>query len=339
MSTPVIHIAGSKGKGTTAHLIAHFLKAVGKKVGLFTSPFLLIHEEMIQVNGQAISKEDFARLTQEVLQKEPSLSEFEMWTKAAFRYFDEQACDYAVLECGWGGARDATNWAENKVLTILTHVELEHVGVLGDNLKEIAQEKLGICRPGVPLLTVASQAPEVFEAIEEKNIEWIITGENDLGYHHPESAGLAIAALDYLGYALNDEILDAAEGLQIPGRFEVLEYGPHTLILDGAHTLDSVKYVQERIFDYSQQHEMGEPFWALHFLKDKPAELADHFIRARSNWILLDDERAGQCPDDMTAITTEELLEKLDAEKDAQLLGVVGSFKLVAAVKKVLEKV
>lgn len=327
----VIHIAGSKGKGTTALLLAKILELSGHKVGLFTSPFLFSEEEMIQINGENISKADLDRLRVGL-----DGSEFENQTEAAFLYFNEQECDYVVLECGWGGAMDATNTVENKNLTILTHIELEHTEVLGDTVEKITKEKLGICRPGVPLLTVASQVPAVFETIENAGLEPILVPAVDLDDHHPESAGLAMAAAEHFGITVTPEIHAELENLKVPGRFEVLKWDKHTLILDGAHTYDSVLYLREKVLEYTLHHGLGDPFWAIHFLKDKAPGLNKLFVRNHTVWIDLDDERAGTAPEDLNAVSIDEFLESLEIEPAGRLVIFVGSFKLVAGVKREL---
>ncbi len=324
----VIHIAGSKGKGTCAQLLAKILELSGHKVGLFTSPFLFSEEEMIRVNGGQISKEDLNRLRADL-----DGSEFENQTQAAFLYFNEQECDYVVLECGWGGAMDATNTVENKDLTILTHIELEHTEVLGDTVEKITKEKLGICRPDVPLLTVASQLPEVFETIKAEGREPILVPAADLGDHHPESAGLALAAAEQLGITVTPEIHAELEKFTIPGRFEIVKWDKHTLILDGAHTYDSIVYLREKVLEYALHHGLGNPFWAIHFLKDKRADLHELFVRTRTKWIDLEDERAGAAPAGLNSVGVEEFLESLKKEEAGRLVVFVGSFRLVAAVK------
>ena len=133
-----------------------------KKVGFFTSPAIISNEETIQINGEPIRPERLKALLKKVHGLGEKISDFEALTLAALLYFQEERCSYAVIECGWGGKNDATNIVENKVLTILTHIELEHTEVLGNTIAEITQHKLGICRPGVPLLTLPTQPDEVF---------------------------------------------------------------------------------------------------------------------------------------------------------------------------------
>lgn len=313
----LIHIAGSKGKGTTAHLLAKLLEWNGHKVGLFTSPHILEENEMIQVNGEPILSEDLLDRKKRLGEHWPELSDFEQTALVALRYFEEEHCDYVVLECGWGGAKDATNVVDSKILTLLAHVELEHTAILGNTLAAIAREQLGICRNGVPLLS-SKQKDEVQATVEEVRPDVIWTKSIEAGYHHPESAGLAVAAAKQLGVQID---LERLASVQLPGRFEVVHDGGRTFILDGAHTLDSVAYAKKQIEDYFEGQSV---FWGVHFLKDKDPSLVDLFSQEKSVWIELEDERAGRCPEGWTSMKMEEFLKKGDTH-----VGILGSFKLV----------
>ncbi len=338
LDASVIHIAGSKGKGTTAHLLAKIFELHGKKVGLFTSPAILDVEEMIQVNGKSISTLELQNLFDRIRAVQTELSPFEEQTLAALLYFKEQTCEYVVLECGWGGLNDATNLVDNKVMTLLTHIELEHTEVLGKTVEEITRNKLGICREGVPLLTVPTQPEAVFDVMKEEGVEPMIAGAYDLGHHHPESAGLAVMAADLLGMSIDSVVHEELAKLTIPGRFEIVKMGQHTLILDGAHTYDSIEYFLERVNEYAWQHELPEAQFAIHILKDKRADLWELFPLARTVWVPLQDERAGICPERLSEKSVGEILDPLLKTSEPQLVVFCGSFKLVAEVKRSVVK-
>lgn len=330
LEIPMVHIAGSKGKGTTATLLAKIIQLRGDTVGLFTSPFIEEEIEMVTVNGIMISWEDFERLQERVRAIDSELSTFEVQTLAAFEYFKEQKCDILIVECGMGGLTDATNVATEKALTLLTHVELEHQEHLGHSLSEIAEQKLGICRPGVPLFTVPTQAPEVFEAIRKAGHEVEMAPAFELAFHHPESAGLAIAAADFLGYPMDSVIEEALARLVLPGRFEVLHLGPHTLLLDGAHTYDSVQYVLERVQEFQRKNQLPEPQFGIHFLSDKNSELWTLFPQDRTVWIPLEDVRAGEKPKELNELTLQAFFKlHLSGNKPCFII-LLGSFKLLA---------
>ena len=144
-----VHIAGSKGKGSTAAMIASGLRAAGYKTGLYTSPHLVTLRERINVNGKSILKRDLIRAVQEIRPhveavdrecKYGELSTFELLTAAAFVYFQQENVDFQVLETGLGGRLDATNVASSEVC-IITSISLDHTEVLGDTLAKIAKEK------------------------------------------------------------------------------------------------------------------------------------------------------------------------------------------------------
>jgi dihydrofolate synthase/folylpolyglutamate synthase len=158
-----IHIAGTKGKGSTCTMIAAMLEAQGYRVGLYTSPHLVDIRERISINGQLISQDDFAkciRLVEPIAKKlKPLPTWFDVVTAAALKYFADQKIDVAVVETGLGGRLDSTNVIKPEV-TAITSISFDHMAQLGNTLAKIAGEKAGIFKPGVPALTVA-QVPEV----------------------------------------------------------------------------------------------------------------------------------------------------------------------------------
>ncbi|MFA5854955.1 MAG: cyanophycin synthetase [Candidatus Gracilibacteria bacterium] len=335
-SVPTVHIAGSKGKGTTATLLAKILEMHGKKVGLFTSPAILDDSEMIQINGRCIERERLERLIRRVKKVAIGileLNEFEILTLAALIFFREEACDFAVLECGLGGIFDATNMVESKVLTILTHVEVEHADVLGSTLGEITQNKLGICRVGVPLLTVRSQKKEVLAEIFAR-ANPIFAPQVKVGYHHPESAGLAVKAAEMLGYKVGVRILSGLKKVVIPGRFEFVRTHKHAVILDGAHTFDSIQHLLCQVRKFAKEGSFDEVIFGIHTLKDKPQDLWKLFPKKRTFWVQISDPRAGSCPEGLQKL---ELVEFFKSHDKQVLLVIAGSFKLVKAAKLYLK--
>lgn len=334
LDASVIHIAGTKGKGTTATLLARILALHKKKVGLFTSPAVVSDEETIQINGVPIRSERLKELKAKVFSLGGKVSEFEALTLSALLYFQEERCSFAAIECGWGGKNDATNIVENKVLTILTHVELEHTEVLGNTLSEITQHKLGICREKVPLLTLPTQDKEVFEEIGREGLRPLIAPSYELGHHHPESAGLAVMAADMLGFSMDSVIQEELEKLVLPGRFEIISFGPHTLILEGAHTFDSISFFLGKLHEYELANHLPSPLFGIHFLKDKAKDLWKLFPRSKSVWVPLADDRAGAKPAALREETVADILARLAQERKPLFFVFCGSFKLVSEVKK-----
>jgi dihydrofolate synthase/folylpolyglutamate synthase len=233
-----IHVAGTKGKGSTSAMIASILHSAGYRVGLYTSPHLLSYTERIRVNGEPISEKDWAELVEEIqphVEAENALGDlgqlttFEIFTAMAFLYFQEVRADWQVLEVGLGGRLDATNVIIPE-MTVITSISYDHMDVLGDTLAKIAGEKCGIVKTGAPLVS-APQDPEALQVIEEVcrvrgvrlvKVGWDVTYERSafttegqsfivhgrkgdyrlktklLGLHQLENAANAIAAAELL---------------------------------------------------------------------------------------------------------------------------------------------
>lgn len=153
---PTIHIAGTNGKGSTAHTLAAILQSAGYKTGLYTSPHIYDFRERIRVNGEKIAEEavvDFVERWVKASKERPELSPsfFELTSTMAFEYFARCNVDVAVIETGLGGRLDSTNII-SPVLSVITNISLDHTSLLGDTTEEIAREKAGIIKPGVPVV-------------------------------------------------------------------------------------------------------------------------------------------------------------------------------------------
>lgn len=162
---PCVHVAGTKGKGSTASLIAAALEAAGYKVGLYTSPHLEDFRERITINGEMISEADVIRLADELRPQTeivPETTTFELTTALAFQYYFQQNIDIAVIEVGLGGRLDATNVVD-PLVSVITSISYDHMSVLGSTLQEIAAEKGGIIKPGCPVVL----SPQKEEAARE----------------------------------------------------------------------------------------------------------------------------------------------------------------------------
>lgn len=167
---PCIHVAGTNGKGSTAHTIAAILQAAGYRTGLYTSPHLVDFRERIRVDGEMISQDgvvDFVdRYRSKELLCEPSF--FELTTIMAFDWFAKNAVEVAVIETGLGGRLDTTNII-SPILSIITNISLDHIAQLGDSLEAIAREKAGIIKPGIPVV-VGEASGSVREVFEKRSL-------------------------------------------------------------------------------------------------------------------------------------------------------------------------
>ena len=238
LGAKTVHIAGTKGKGSTAAMISQVLITSGYKTGLFTSPHLHTLRERVRINGNMISEADFAALITklkpivEKVNDEAAYGElttFEILTAVVFTYFENSQVDFQVLEVGLGGRLDATNVAKADVC-VITSLSLDHTEILGDTVAKIATEKAGIIKPGC-IVVSAPQVEEAIKVIEQacrqqqakliqvgKDITWHKTGGDLcqqiltvqsktrdynltiplLGYHQTENAATAVATLEAL---------------------------------------------------------------------------------------------------------------------------------------------
>jgi dihydrofolate synthase/folylpolyglutamate synthase len=167
MDYPILHVAGTKGKGSTAALCANALKVAGYQTGLYTSPHLEDYTERIQLNGKAIAHAELVDLVEYIkpyVSRIPALTTFEITSALAFIFFSRQQADVMVAEVGLGGRLDATNII-TPVISIITSLSMDHMNVLGNSLAEIAGEKCGIIKPGIPVVS-SPQQPEALAVIE-----------------------------------------------------------------------------------------------------------------------------------------------------------------------------
>lgn len=282
-----IHVAGSKGKGSTCTYLAEILAKMGYKTGLYTSPYLLTLREEFWINGDLISEEEFVEILllvkEKVEQCEVNLSYFEFVTTMMFYYFQKHQVHYAVLEVGLGGLKDATNVVV-PVLTVLTQLELEHTDVLGETIEEIARNKLGIAKFEVPLV-VMKQKYDVEEEIQvaaaKLNVETVFVEDKFsyeikkidragmeleciqnvdglahnihlkmLGEQFAHSFITAITALTVLlpSVELWDAAGEVAKDLQMPWRFEMKKMSSgQVVIIDMAHTVEGLRYLRSTL--------------------------------------------------------------------------------------------
>ena len=281
----VIHIGGTNGKGSTIAFLKNMLGEMGLRVGVFSSPYLIHYTDQIAINEESIPEARLETLMvdyRSLLEGEHAhdlqgTTEFEIITAIAYDYFASERVDVAIMEVGMGGLLDSTNVCQ-PILTGITTIGLDHVALLGDSLEAIAEQKAGIIKQGVPLVTgnIVPEALDVIDQIaEEKQAarivygrdyqvshhESIITGEvfdysssvrqgcfqtGLLGLHQIENAGMAVALLDSYcketGQKLPDNALvaQALEETSWPGRLEVFNREP-LMILDGAHNPHAIK--------------------------------------------------------------------------------------------------
>ena len=287
----VIHIGGTNGKGSTIAFLKTMLERVGLRVGVFSSPYLIHYTDQISINGESISEARLERLMADyrsLLEGEhvsalQGTTEFEIITAIAYDYFASEEVDVAIMEVGMGGLLDSTNVCQ-PILTGITTIGLDHVALLGDTLEAIAEQKAGMIKQGIPLVTgnivpealaVIDQMAEVKQATriiygrdyQVSHQESTVTGEvfdyssslrqgrfqtGLLGIHQIENAGMAITLLDTYcqetgrELASNDIVAQALVATSWPGRLEVVCKDP-LMILDGAHNPHAIKALIETL--------------------------------------------------------------------------------------------
>lgn len=278
----VVLIAGTKGKGSTAIMLARILQAHGERVGLYTSPHLLDYRERIRVNDRQIPAARFASILDElkpaILEHEPRITFFEALTTVAFLHFLEEETTVNVVEIGVGGRLDATNVTEPEI-SVITRIGYDHTRMLGKNLTQIAREKCGVLRPGKPAI-IAAQRPLVEslikKAVKETAARGLWLGEDFsarlieekiqdirmhyrgikmdaefklpvLGVHQMENAAAAIAAAEILIREIKEEkVRKSLADLKLPARIEIIKENP-TVILDMSHNLESATTLRKTL--------------------------------------------------------------------------------------------
>ena len=280
-----VHVAGTNGKGSTSHLIAASLQASGLKVGLFTSPHLIDLRERVRVNGEPIGEADvveFIEQNRDFLDEiQPSF--FETMTALAFAYFVKQQVDIAVVEVGLGGRLDSTN-VLTPILSVITNIGLDHTEFLGTTLKQIAREKAGIIKPGVPVV-IGESHPQTMNVFLDRAQECDILGEglettncriwfaDQCGYlrsqrlrfapecelhglYQEQNLQTAYVALRELGIK-NEAIRKGFENVckmtGLRGRWETLQTKP-LVICDTGHNSHGLQYVARQLKELENPH-------------------------------------------------------------------------------------
>lgn len=272
---PSIHVAGTNGKGSTVAFLRAMAMAQGLRVGTFISPYIIQFEERIMLNGEPIREEELISIANRVRDcastSPETLTEFELLTVMAWLYFHEQQPDLVIWEVGLGGRLDSTNVLKRPLATMVTSIGHDHQGILGDTLEEIAMEKFGIMKPGVPmfhslvderLITLLERQGEKMDA-PVHSVTSLITSIEDgtettvmydglppvtlglTGHHQAYNGACAVATARYLGWR-TEAIQRGLETARHPGRYELVMKQPR-ILLDGAHNAEGVAALVEQL--------------------------------------------------------------------------------------------
>jgi dihydrofolate synthase/folylpolyglutamate synthase len=272
---PVVHVAGTNGKGSTVAFMRAILEAGGHDVHAYISPHLVHFNERIRVAGRLLDDAELLDVIDEVeeVNADQPITFFEITTAIAFHLFARYPAAATLLETGLGGVMDATNLVDKPAATVITRISFDHMHLLGDTITAIAGEKAGIMKPGCPAIVSYQRDPAAMDVIERRAAEigaplfvfgreWHVEPASDgfayrdrfgnldlplpglLGAHQIQNAGAAIAALRHGGFGLQpDAFVGGMTGVEWPGRLQRLTRGPLAaslpetceLWLDGGH--------------------------------------------------------------------------------------------------------
>lgn len=307
----LIHIAGTNGKGSTTSMITEILMGAGYKVGMYTSPFIEEFEERIQINRNNIPKEKLASLMDEVKSAVDKViedgyshpTEFEIITVLMLLYFKKENIDFGVIEVGLGGTLDSTN-VITPVLQVITSISFDHTNLLGNTLEEIAGEKAGIIKSGIPTV-IYPQKAEALKVIENKCSEMnsklyiancdnfkfenvvnedrpyqLLKYNNEvdillplLGEHQITNLSVAMTSIEVLNNInmtniLLDSIVKSIKKVKWKGRLEVLSKNPY-VVIDGAHNIQGIETLSRNIKKYFKYENL---YLILGILADKDVQ-------------------------------------------------------------------
>ncbi len=274
-----VHIAGTNGKGSVSEYMARILMAAGKRTGCFTSPHLVSPTERMRIDGCSIGEDELDALLTEVAQKKLAVNEtlFAAYTAAALLWFERQGADYAVIETGIGGRHDSTNVITPGV-SVLTPIDYDHMAMLGSTLTEIAYDKSGIIKRGVPVVS-AVQPQEAMAVIERESRELnapltvvppvsilsaSVQGQTFelegkaymirmIGSHQPQNAAIAVKAAQALGIG-DEAIRQGLKDAMLKCRAQFVP-GKPDILLDGAHNAAAARALCAVLDDYFADRE------------------------------------------------------------------------------------
>ena len=341
----IIHVAGTNGKGSTTAMITSMLKGCGYKVGMYTSPFLEEFEERIQINGENIPKEKLAQLMTKIKYAVDRVieegynhpTEFEIITVLMFLYFATEEVDFAVVEVGLGGRLDSTN-VITPILSVITSISFDHTNLLGNTLEEIAAEKAGIIKAGIPTviypqeevaeIVISSKCQELDSKLykinkedakliniikEDKIYQQVKVKLDDeydvklplLGEHQILNLAVALKALEVIkdkAPKLNMEsIVKSIATVRWNGRLEIMSNSPY-VVIDGAHNIQGITQLNKNINKYFEYKDM---YLILGILADKDVEHMVKVITPKAKKVFT------VTPNSMRAETAEELMNEV----------------------------
>ncbi|MBD2139482.1 bifunctional folylpolyglutamate synthase/dihydrofolate synthase [Anabaena sp. FACHB-1237] len=280
---PIIHVAGSNGKGSVCAYLSSVLTEAGYRTGLYTSPHLVNWTERICINKKQITEEEFCKLIIQIQAAidltEESPTQFEVITAAAWLYFAQQKVDIAIIEVGLGGRLDATNVCDNPLVTVITSISLEHCQQLGPTVTHIAREKAGIIKKSCPVVmgqlpveaqevvrsrSLELQCPLIAPSPAEQtspgyakynNIEYPLPLQGEIQLHNSVLALTVLEILQQKGWHITQESIITGMGkTQWPGRMQWIDWNNHQLLIDGAHNPGSAVVLRNYVDTWKRKN-------------------------------------------------------------------------------------
>ncbi len=366
-----IHVAGTNGKGSTCAMLESIYRIAGLRVGLFTSPHLVSFGERIQVNRQPVNQQEVVRLVSEL---QPLLDSFpadahptffEAITIMALCHFADQKCDLVVWETGLGGRLDATNIV-TPLASVITSLGLDHEKWLGATIQQIASEKAGIIKPGLPVITSASAGQgleRIVEVARQRQSPLTVIGWNEatqppldkvrlplLGDFQKLNAALAVATVRALAKTIpvsEETIAGGLSRVSWPGRLQLIERaGGQLILLDGAHNPAGAEVLRSEI---QKRFTSPKPTLILGILEDKDWKTIGAVLAPRAGRVLLTPVKSErtlapaellpvcqQANPQASVLVCSGLAEALEKAKEDRLVVVTGSLYLVGEAMELL---
>lgn len=364
-TVPLIHIAGTNGKGSVAAMLEAILRHAGWRTGLYTSPHLVRLGERIQVNRQPLSE---AEITAGVQSLEPFVAQmvdakgqlavpsyFEFMTGLAFRHFSTARCDVAVIETGLGGRLDATNVIVPEI-SIITSIGLDHCDLLGDTLTAIAAEKAGIIKSGVPVVMglLPAEAETVIRTVAAEKGAPVLSVSESLGLsfdEYPETnlagryqrgnaatATLAARALPARWRVSDPAMAAALKNVDWPGRWQRFLISERTVILDSAHNAEGASVLATNLQELVREFKRAPVIVAGVLGEDRARPLLEviarfaaaiHLVRPRQNRATPTHQLAAMVPAGFPRLISEDEVDKLFPSKEACCVGEPGDVIVV----------
>ncbi|MBO6047058.1 MAG: FolC protein [Erysipelotrichaceae bacterium] len=359
----MIHIGGTNGKGSTVNYLRAILNAHGYRVGTFTSPYLVCHNDRIRIDDEPISDDDLLKYINrfyDVIERE-DMSMFEIDVMIMLAYFDEQDLDYRIIECGIGGKNDKTNVIDS-TLSAITNIGLDHLEQIGPTLYDVINEKMGIIQPHQIFVTSEISGTIIARLQEQCDVMealMVVVPEYDVdeypitfayrnmffklktnGIYQATNARLALTIAHKL-ITLNPTLtVPAVEDAIWQGRYEELSYNGKRVVIDGAHNIPAIESLIKSI-----KFDDGHPAIVFSCLKEKSAESMVSLLQNAGLFVYLttfDDERVI----DLSKIATNDIQKVVpdyraaikEASSQYDYVIVTGSLHFISIVRRFLQE-